>query len=77
MNSINTMVIYALQAMGHGKRSRRLALLRLAILNIPLLFILNYLFGVYGLNGARLCSELLSMPIFLLAYRKALRDAPK
>ena len=77
MNSINTLVTYALQAMGRGKQSRRLALLRHAILNIPLLFVLNHFFGVYGVNGARLCAELLATPFFLLIYRKALQAAPK
>ena len=76
-NAINSMVTYALQAMGRGKWSRRLTLLRHAVLNIPLLFILNHFFGVHGVNGARLCAELLAMPFFLLIYRKALQAAPK
>ena len=76
INSINTLVNYALQAMGHGRQSRRLALLRHAFLQIPLLFILNHFFSVYGVNTARLCAELLALPFFLLTYRRVLRNAP-
>ena len=45
------------QATGYGKLSLIFAILRKIVLEIPFLFILNYLWPLYGLGFAQACAE--------------------
>ena len=45
------------QACGMGSKALLFAFLRKIVLEIPALFILNWLFPLYGLAYAQLCSE--------------------
>lgn len=47
------------QATGYGKLSLIFAILRKIVLEIPFLFILNYLWPLYGLGFAQVCAEVL------------------
>lgn len=54
-------VVFVYQGLGDGKRAMTLAVLRWAVLNIPMLFILNRLIGMYGLVWSQVVSDLLTV----------------
>ena len=64
-------VVFLYQGIGVGKRSLLLAVLRWACLNIPMLFILNRLLGMYGLVWAQVVSDVTTV---LISYTILLRD---
>ena len=76
-HSINNLISYAIQGMGLGEKSSRLTLLRHGALNIPLMFVLDHFFGLFGMICSRLLAEVIVLPIAAFTYRKALRDATK
>jgi len=49
--------VAAFQACGMGRLSFAFAFLRKVVLEIPLLFVLNHFFPLYGLPYAQLCAE--------------------
>ena len=55
--SIDFMAISVFQALGRGRYSLLFAVMRKLLLEIPLLFILNALFPLYGLAYAQPCAE--------------------
>ena len=58
------------QACGLGKKALLFAVLRKIILEIPALFILNYLFPLYGLAYAQMTAEIiLSIAAVIVLYR--------
>ena len=77
LHAINILLSYAIQAMGLGKKSGRLTFVRHGLLNIPLMFILDHFFGLFGMICARPLAELMILPFFALTYRKALGRIPK
>ena len=71
---------YNFQALNEGKYSFILATIRWLILDIPLLFILNNIFGSIGLVLAQLVGDFIASTIFLLVfvhYRKVHKMALK
>ena len=63
-------VVFFYQGLGRGDRALKLALLRWACLNIPLLFVFNRLFGMYGLVWSQAVSDALTATLsFLLLGR--------
>ena len=70
----NFQKIYCLQAMGKGKESLILGLLRQGIFAIPTLFIMNSLLGLYGVVSAQLISDALTFIFSTLIYRKVYND---
>ena len=60
--SVNALIIYTLQAMGKGFQSALLTLCRQGLLNIPLLILMNNIFGLYGMIWTQLVIELLMLP---------------
>lgn len=56
-------VVFLYQGLGDGRRSLLLAVLRWAALNIPMLFLLNRIFGMYGLVWAQVVSDVLTVVI--------------
>ena len=46
------------QAVGMGREALIFAILRKIVLEIPALFILNWLFPLYGLAYAQMCAEI-------------------
>lgn len=77
LHAINVLFSYTIQAMGLGKKSSRLAFARHGIFNIPLMFVLDHFFGLYGMICARALAELMILPIFATTYLKAVRNIPK
>ena len=66
-------VVFLFQGFGNGKVSFWLAILRWAVLNIPMLFILPRLLGMYGLVWSQFVSDLLTVVIsylYLWRYMK-------
>ena len=66
-------VVFLFQGFGNGKVSFWLAILRWAGLNIPMLFILPNVLGMYGLVWSQLVSDLLTVVIsyfYLWRYMK-------
>ena len=64
-------VVFLYQGLGDGRRSLFLAVLRWACLNIPMLFLLNAVFGMYGLVWAQVVSDVLTV---LVSYTILLRS---
>ena len=60
--SVNALIIYTLQAMGKGFQSAVLTLCRQGLLNVPLLILMNTIFGLYGMIWTQLVIELLMLP---------------
>lgn len=65
----NFQKIYCLQAMGKGKESLFLGTLRQGILAIPIIFIMNHLFGLYGIVLSQLISDGITFIFSILIYR--------
>lgn len=70
----NFQKIYCLQAMGKGKESLLLGVCRQGLLAIPILLILNYFVGLYGVVSAQLLSDGITFFIATLIYRKVYRS---
>ena len=66
----NFQKIYCLQAMGKGKESLVLGVLRQGIFAIPILLILNALIGLYGVVAAQPVSDGLTFIASTLIYRR-------
>ena len=71
---MNVLISYAIQAMGLGKFASRLTLCRHALLNIPLMFLLDHCFGLFGMICARPLAELLVLPLSAWIYIRSLRQ---
>ena len=55
--AVDFMAVGVFQACGLGSKALLFAILRKVVLEIPMLFILNWLFPIYGLAYAQLCAE--------------------
>ena len=64
---------YTLQAMGKGVQSAALTFRRQGLLNIPLLLLMNALFGLYGMIWTQLVVEVLMLPVSLGMYAHTFR----
>ncbi len=64
--------VFLNQALGNGRRSASLAALRWLGINIPMLFVLNFCFGILGLVWAQFVSDVIMTIIsFVVIYRDA------
>ena len=74
----NFQKIYCLQAIGKGKESLILGVCRQGLFAIPIIFIMNYFFKLYGLVSAQLISDgitfILSTLIYRATYNKIIRE---
>ena len=61
-----------MQAVGEGKIAFYLAVIRQLCLNIPILFILNYLFGMSGIIWTQAIADFINVVISYLIYYKAI-----
>lgn len=66
----NFQIAYSFQAMGMGKQSMLLACCRQGIFNIPLLFLMDYLFGVYGIVWTQAVADAFSLIVAMTVYHK-------
>ena len=65
----NIQYAYTFQAMGRGKESLILSACRQGLVNIPLLFIMNYFFGIYGVLWTQIIADMITVTISFLMYR--------
>lgn len=68
LTSVNFLISYTLQAMGKGAQSAALTFSRQGLLNIPLLIVMNLIFGLYGMIWTQLAVEVIMLPISLGMY---------
>lgn len=68
----NLQISFTFQAMGMGKQSLILSSLRQGVINIPLLFIMNGIFGLYGIIWTQLISDVVTAVISYAIYRHSL-----
>ena len=69
----NFQMAFTFQAMGKGKQSLILSSLRQGLVNIPLLFIMNYALGIYGLVWAQPISEVTTTAISFIIYHYTMK----
>ena len=72
----NFQMSYTFQAMGKGKESLFLSACRQGIINIPLLFFMNYLFGLYGVIWTQLIADALTLILSFALYRHVYSHLP-
>ena len=60
--------VYLFQSFGLGNRSMFLAVMRWAVFNIPMLFILNSIFGMYGIVWSQAAADFLTVLLSLYVY---------
>jgi Na+-driven multidrug efflux pump len=58
--------------MGMGKQSLILSSLRQGVVNIPLLFVMNAAFGLYGIVWTQLISDVITAVVSYALYRHSL-----
>ena len=68
----NFHICYTLQAMGKGTASLVLSACRQGIFNIPLLFLMNHWFGLYGIIWTQLIADTLTVILSLFIYKRTL-----
>ena len=68
LTSVNFLISYTLQAMGKGVQSAALTFSRQGLLNIPLLIVMNLVFGLYGMIWTQLVVEIIMFPVSLMMY---------
>lgn len=71
--TVNFLISYTLQAMGKGAQSAILTFSRQGLLNIPLLILMNVIFGLYGMIWTQLVVELIMLPVSLGMYWRTFR----
>ena len=68
----NLQISFTFQAMGMGKQSLILSSLRQGAVNIPLLFIMNHFFGLYGIVWTQLISDIITGIVSYAVYHHSL-----
>ena len=67
-------MVHMMQAVNRGKISFYLAVIRQIFLNIPLLFILNNLFGMTGIIWTQVIADFINVIISYIIYGRVIRD---
>ncbi len=66
--------VHFFQAVGHGGYAMFLIVLRWAVINIPMLFLLDHVFGMYGVVWCAFVSDALVAFLSWLVYRRFRRE---
>lgn len=74
LTSVNFLISYTLQAMGKGVQSAILTFSRQGLLNIPLLILMDLVFGLYGMIWTQLVVEFIMLPVSLGMYFHTFRS---
>ena len=72
--------VYLFQAFGKGRISLFLGVTRWLVFNIPMLFLLNAIFGMFGIVWSQTAADILTvlLSVFVyLKYRPAVGDEPQ
>ncbi|MCC8127072.1 MAG: cation transporter [Clostridiales bacterium] len=67
--------VHIFNAFGEGKKALFLGVTRWAVVNIPMLFVMNALFGIYGLVWSQLVSDVIVTAISFYVYNRYRRTA--
>lgn len=70
----NILATFSLQAMGKGPESLFHSICRQGLVNIPLLFVLNHFFGLYGVVSTQLVADSITMIFSTVILAKIFRD---
>ena len=70
MMFLSFIYVYFFQALGQGRTALFLVVMRWFMINIPMLFLLNILFGMYGLAWSQLVSDILVAFLSWLIYNR-------
>ena len=62
--------VHLFNSYGRGKEALFLGVMRWAVFNIPMLFILNSIFGMYGLVWSQLTADILTVSLSLYVHRR-------
>jgi len=61
--------VHVFQGFGEGNVALFLGIMRWLVFNIPMLFILNALFKMYGIVWGQVCGDLLTVSLSLIVYK--------
>lgn len=64
----NVQMNYTFQAMGKGRQSLILSSCRQGLVNIPLLFVMNHFFGMYGIVWTQFIADMITLAISFTLY---------
>ena len=62
--------VYVFQGFGEGNKSLFLGVMRWAAFNIPMLFILNHIIGMYGIVWSQVCADILTVMLSFYVYHR-------
>lgn len=68
--AMSVMHTFMFQAVAKGNKAFRLVLMRWCLFNLPIVYIFNALFGMYGVVTAQLAGDGLTAIVCLIAYRR-------
>lgn len=71
---IGYLVVNFMNAIGRGKKSFELAVIRHIILLIPVMLIMNSIWGLTGLIWSQLTADVINTIVVILVYRKVMRE---
>ena len=57
------------QAVGYGDKALYLGSARWVVFNIPLLFIMNYIFGMYGIVWTQVVADVMMTIVSIIVYK--------
>lgn len=65
--------VYVFQGFGEGNKSLFLGVVRWAVFNIPMLFLLNHIIGMYGIVWSQVCADTLTVLLSFYVYGRYTR----
>lgn len=65
--------VYVFQGFGEGNKSLFLGVVRWAVFNIPMLFLLNHIIGMYGIVWSQVCADMLTVLLSFYVYGRYTR----
>ena len=65
--------VYVFQGFGNGNTSLFLGVVRWVVFNIPMLFLLNHIFGMYGIVWSQVSADVLTVALSFFVYRRYMR----
>ena len=69
--------VYVFQGFGKGNTALFLGIMRWVVFNIPMLFLLNYIFGMYGIVWSQVTADILTVILSFCVYRRCTLDIRK
>lgn len=69
--------VYVFQGFGRGERSLFLGIMRWAVFNIPMLFVLEHIFGMYGIVWSQVTADILTVALSVWVYKQFRKSTEK